>query len=244
MRYIIMHKTDAASEADVRPSPELIARVNAMIGEMAEEHALLAGEGLRPSSLGVRVRFTGDTREVIQGPLRGEHELPAGLSILRVGSLDEAVEWAARHAQIVGDGEVDIRPVTEPWDLGVAPPPADTTTRRVMVVRKATAATEAGVQTSPEQRARLTRLLDETTRAGVHLGSETLQPSARGRRYKNSRDGITAIDGPFSESKEMVGGYVIITASSLDHAARWAPRYIEAVGITEVDVRPLEDAQT
>ena len=65
-----------------------------------------------------------------------------------------------------------------------------------MVLRKATAATEAGVAPSSAQRAELSRLIEETTRSGVHLVTETMRPSARGRRYKNSRDGVSVYDGP------------------------------------------------
>ena len=69
---------------------------------------------------------------------------------------------------------------------------------------------------------------------------ETVRPSRRGRRYKNAGKGIAWTDGPFSESKEMVGGYVIVSAESLEDAARWVPRYIEAAEADEVDLLELE----
>ena len=123
--------------------------------------------------------------------------------------MDEAIEWASRQAKVLGDVEIDIRPVTEPWDIGMAPRPERVTTRRYMALRKATAASEAGVPLSPTQRAEMARLIDETTRTGVHLATETMRPSARGRRYKNSRDGVSMTDGPFTESKELIAGYVM-----------------------------------
>jgi hypothetical protein len=67
-----------------------------------------------------------------------------------------------------------------------------------------------------------------------------MKPSARGRRYSNSRDGVTFFDGPFIESKELLGGYVIVNAASLDQAHRWAERYIAAVPANEFEVRELE----
>ena len=86
--------------------------------------------------------------------------------------------------------EIDIRPVTEPWDIGMAPTPADVSTRRYMVLRKATAATEAGSPLTHSQRAAtLAQLIEETTATGMHLVTETMRPSRRGRRYKNSSDG-------------------------------------------------------
>ena len=200
---------------------------------------LLGAEGLRASSEGVRLRFSGDTRTVINGPFDRGNELSAGFSIVRVRSLEEAIEWASRQAKVLGDIEIDIRPVTEPWDIGMGPKPANLTTRRYMVLRKATAATEADEAPSLGQRAELSRLIEETTRTGVHLVTETMRPSARGRRYKNSRDGISVFDGPFIESKELIGGYVVVSAESLEDAGRWARLYIDAVEGDEVDVREL-----
>ena len=240
MRFIIMHKTDAHWESGANPSPELIARVGTLLGELARAGVLLAGEGLRASSQGVRLRFAAGTRTLIRGPFEGDHELPAGFSIVRSPSLEEAIEWATRQAHVLGDVEIDIRPVTEPWDIGMGAKPVDVTTRRFMVLRKATSLTEAGATPSSAQRTELARLIDETTRSGVHLVTETMRPSKRGRRYTNSRDGITVHDGPFTESKELIGGYVIVSAGSLEDAGRWAEQYIDVVEADEVDVRELE----
>src|SRR6185295_8173083 len=154
MRYIIMHKTNPHWESGAIPSKELIARVGALIGEMAKSRVFVAGEGLRASSEGVRLRFSGGARTITKGPFRGENELPAGFAILRTGSLDEAVEWATRQAATLGDVEMDIRPINEPWDVGICEAPSDLTKRRWMVLRKATAATESGESPSASQRAR------------------------------------------------------------------------------------------
>ena len=136
--------------------------------------------------------------------------------------------------------EIDIRPVTEPWDIGMA---AD-------AGRRQHAPLHGPAQGHPldggwrgavsAQRAELARLIDETTRSGVHLVTETMRPSRRGRRYKNSRDGVSVYDGPFIETKELIGGYVIVSAASLEDAGRWAVQYLDAVEADEVDLRELE----
>ena len=241
MRFMIIHKTNAHWEAGAVPGPELIARVGALMGELAKARVLLGGEGLRASSQGVRLERSGGAHTLAKGPFEGENELPAGFSILRAGSLDEAVEWASRQAEVLGDAEIDVRPLTEPWDIGLAPAPADPA-RRYMALRKATPATEAGVPLSPEQQAKMRRLIDESTRTGVHVATETLRPSRRGRRYRNARDGVQVIDGPFTESKELIAGYVMVSAPSLEDAAAWAPRYLDVVEAEEVDLREVEDA--
>ena len=246
MRFIIMHKTNAHWESGAIPSPELIARVGALIGELAHAGVFLGGEGLRASSEGVRLKFAAGIRTVIPGPFEGDNELPAGFSILRTRSLEDAIEWATREANVVGtvapveDVEIDIRPVTEPWDIGIGAKPEAIDTRRYMVLRKATRSTEAGGSPPSAQRTEFARLLDETTRSGEHLVTETMRPSRRGRRYKNSRNGISVYDGPFTETKELLAGYVVVSASSLDEAGRWAARYIEAVEADEADLRELE----
>lgn len=237
MRFIVMHKTNAQWEAGETPSAELIARVGALIGELVKANALRAGEGLRASSLGVRLKFSGGACESVAGPFEGDNELPSGFDILSVESLDEAVDWASRLATASGDAEVDVRPVTEPWDLGMMPKPDGLTKVRYMALRKATAATEAG---APPAAAR-SRILEEAKRDGVLLVSETLKPSRRGRRYKNSGEGVRVIDGPFTESKELIAGYVIVEVATLEDADRWARRYLETVDAQEVDLRELED---
>jgi len=239
VRFIIMHKADAHSESGAHPGAELIARVGRMIGALSRAKALETGEGLGPSSKGVRLRFAGGAREVIPGPFVGQDELPAALSILRTRTLEEAVEWATAEAAVLGDVELDIRPVNEPWDLGIAEKPAGLDTCRYMVVQKASAATDAGVELPASRRAALSRLIEEMTRAGVHLSRETMRPSARGRRYLNTSNGISVFDGPFVESKELLGGYVIVNAASIDDVDRMARDYIAAVGPREVDVLEL-----
>jgi len=240
MRFIIMHKTNAHWESGAIPSRELIARVGALLGELAKAGVLHGAEGLRATSEGVRLRFAAGTRTVIHGPFEGDNELPAGFSILRARSLEDAIEFAARQAQVLGDAEIDIRPVTEPWDIGMGAPPVDAKTRRYMVLRKATPSTETEAAPSSAQRTELARLIDETTQRGVHLVTERMRPSRRGRRYKNSRDGVSVYDGPFIETKELIAGYIVVSAASLEDAGRWALQYVDAVDADEVDLRELE----
>jgi hypothetical protein len=242
-QFIIMHKTNAHWEAGAIPGHALIARVGKLIGELANAKVLLGAEGLRASSQGVRLKFSGGKRTITAGPFKGDNELPSGFTILRVESMDDAIDWATRQAKVLGDVEIDIRPVTEPWDIGLTPKPDQLTAGRYLALRKATAAAEAGVPLSPALRVEMTRLIDEADRAGVHVATVTMRPSARGRRYKNTREGVSITDGPFTESKELIAGYVIVSAQSLDEAARWAVRYLDAVEGDEVDLRELEDTR-
>src|SRR5262245_58073142 len=118
MRFIVMHKTNAHWETGASPSPELIARVGQLLGEMANAKVLLGAERLRASALGARLRRSGGKPTVTKGPFERGNELPAGFSIVRAASLEEAVAWASRQAEALGAVEIDVRPVTEPWDIG------------------------------------------------------------------------------------------------------------------------------
>ena len=80
---------------------------------------MLAGEGLKPTSAGARVRFSGTERTVVDGPFTETKELVAGFWLWQVRSLDEAIEWARRCPNpMPGGGELEIRPVMEPDDFG------------------------------------------------------------------------------------------------------------------------------
>ena len=236
---MIMHRTNAHWEAGAVPGPDLLARVGRLIQRMSQAGVLESAEGLRPSSEGVRVEFASGAHRIIPGPLDGTDDLPAGFTIVRARTLDEAIEWTRQ--QVSGeDAGFDIRPVTEPWDIGLADPPADLTTRRYMIVRKSTPSTEAGETPPAPQRSALARAIEEATRRGVHVATEQMRPTRRGRRYKNSRDGINVYDGPFVETKELIGGYAIVSCPSFAAADRWAREYIRDVGAEEVDLRELE----
>ena len=99
------------------PSTELLTQMGKYNEELVKAGIMLAGDGLRPSSKGKRVKFDGKKRTIIDGPFAETKELVAGYWIWQVRSLDEAVEWLKR-APFDGGEEVEIRPVFEPEDFG------------------------------------------------------------------------------------------------------------------------------
>ena len=149
---MMMHKTDAYYENGGLPSKELIAGVGEMVGDMvAQRQAAGRRRPCARAPQGVRLKFAGGKRTVIPGPLAGDNELVAGFAVMRVHSLDEAVEWASQYAAVVGDAELDIRPANEPWDIGLGEKPEGLTTRRYIAMHKASAKTEAGTPPTPAQ---------------------------------------------------------------------------------------------
>jgi hypothetical protein len=119
MRFMVMVKATAESEAGVMPSEKLLAEMGAYNEELVKAGMMLAGEGLKPSSQGKRVRFSGRQRSVIDGPFAETKELVAGFWIIQAKSMDEAVEWVKRCPNpMEGESEIEIRPIFEMEDFG------------------------------------------------------------------------------------------------------------------------------
>src|SRR6202165_5699912 len=124
MRFMVIVKATKDSEAGVLPKEKLLAEMGKYNEELAKAGALLAGEGLQPSSKGARVRFSGAKRTVIDGPFAETKELIAGFWLWQVKSKAEAIEWVRRCPNpFSGESEIEIRPVFEAADFGAAFPP-------------------------------------------------------------------------------------------------------------------------
>jgi hypothetical protein len=120
MRVMVMVRATAESEAGVMPSQALLEAMGRFNEELVQAGVMLAGEGLKPSAQGARVRFNGTQRTVVDGPFTETKELVAGFWLWQVRSLEEAVEWARRCPNPFEHGEsmLEIRPVFEMEDFG------------------------------------------------------------------------------------------------------------------------------
>jgi hypothetical protein len=241
MRHICMHKASPEDEAGQPPPPELVEGMGALIGELARTGAFLAGEGLKPSSTRFRLTRSGADYTVTRGPLAGTNELPSGLAILSVRTADEALGWARRYGSALEADELELGPLTEPWDLGMGPEPAGAPLR-MMILPMATRATEAGEPPSPRQRAALAALTAEMRAAGVLTFSATLQPSANAVRARYRDGDRTLVDGPFAESKELIGGFCMLELPTLADVLEFADRFVAVLGGTcELDLRTVAE---
>ena len=119
MRVMVIVKATKDSEAGKMPSAELLQAMGAFNEELVKAGVMLAGEGLHPSSKGVRIRFEGSKRTVVDGPFAETKELIAGFWLLQVKSMEEAIQWIKRapnpHEE---ESEIEIRPVFEEEDFG------------------------------------------------------------------------------------------------------------------------------
>lgn len=249
MRFISMHKADKNSEAGIPPSPALIGAMGTLMQSMAQAGVLVGGEGLQPSSMSVRLEFSGGGRTVTRGPLTGSNELIASFTMLRMRSLEDAIDWASRLAEILagnpGDVEIDIGQVKEPWDLDLCPKPEGQLTR-FLILQKADRNSETGVRPSQTQVRELQRLREDAVRAGTFLSAERLLPSSTGVRLNFAGENCSVTDGPFTESKELIGGYCMMRVNSPQEAIEWITRFAEVLRTEvprelEIDLRPLHE---
>jgi hypothetical protein len=121
VRVMVLVKANEQSEAGVLPDAKILTEMGKFNEELVKAGVMLAGEGLQPSSQGVRVRFDGPKPTVIDGPFAETKELVAGFWLWQVRSMDEAVEWLKRAP--FKEGEVEIRRVFEAEDFGEAMTP-------------------------------------------------------------------------------------------------------------------------
>ncbi len=238
MRFIVMHKTDPKMESGAPPDRDIIKHMGALVGESLRNKTFLDGAGLHRSARRVRLRSKDGECNVERGPYQGRNELVESMALIRVDSLDTAVEQARNYASALGDAEIEIGPVVEAWDLTGSPRPADVKGEQFLLLFKAGA--DESAQT-PAREAAMKRLDDELGRKGVFVRRHRLAPSAQGKRLSGPTGKRTWTDGPYAESKELIAGFSILDLPSLADAVAWADRYAAILVDSEVDVRPMLD---
>jgi hypothetical protein len=119
MRVIVFVKANEDTEAGTPPDTEMLNEMGAYNEELVKAGIMLGGEGLHPSSKGVRIEFSGDQRTVVDGPFAETKELVAGYWLWQVRDMDEAIEWARRCPNPTGaESVLELRPVFELEDFG------------------------------------------------------------------------------------------------------------------------------
>ena len=126
MKVMVMVKATKSSEAGELPGTELLTAMGEFNEELLKAGIMLAGDGLKPSSEGVRVQFSGTNRTVVDGPFAETKELVAGYWLWEVASMQEAIEWVKRCPNpMPDDSEIEIRPLFTMEDFGELMPPEE-----------------------------------------------------------------------------------------------------------------------
>jgi len=261
MRVMVFVKASPNSEKGVMPSEELFREMGEFNEQLAKAGILLAGAGLKPSSAGARVHFSGKQRTVTDGPFAETKELVAGFAMIEVKSLADAIGWAKRIP--FQEGVVEIRPLFELSDFPVdpaehaegwrekeeqmraAPPARKPGTQRYLGLLKADPDTEAGKMPDEKMLAAMGAFLEEGTKAGIFLAGEGLKPSSKSARVQYSGNQRTVVDGPFAETKELVAGYALLQFATKAEALEWTKRFVQVDapgryrGQAECELRPI-----
>jgi hypothetical protein len=244
MRFMMLIKSDAQTEAGIMPSAEVFEAMGKFNDELIAAGAMLGGEGFKASAKGLRVHQRKSEISVQDGPLAAPHEVVAGYWILSVKSREEAVAWAKRVPCF--EGEVELREIFELEDFPVdaserpggwreveadarnaAPPARIPGTKRFVVLLQADAATESGLSPKPEVLEEMGAFMQELTQSGALLGGEGLKPSSSATKVRFTAGKPSLVDGPFTESKELVAGFSIVQVKTKQEAVVLAKRLLD-----------------
>ncbi len=231
---MVMHKVDAKMEAGEPPSQTIIQEMGSLVGRSIKAGIFKDGAGLHRSAARARVTFGGGKPTVVRGPYAGDNELLASFAMIATTGIERAIELAIELGEAAGQREVEIGPVVEGWDLHGGTRPANAPHRFLLFV-KADAAFEAGAP----RPAAIGAVLERWRRDGVLQSEATLKPSKTAVRSKVTSGKRHWIDGPFTESKELVAGFSVLEVASLDDARRFTEEYAAILGDNEVDIREV-----
>ena len=237
MRFMVMHKMTPEMEQGVPPDPAIIEGVGKLVQDGLKDKVFVSGEGLKPSSQRLHIAYKNGKRTITNGPFNDPSELVGGFALMRVKSKEEAISWCDRFAAIIGDLELFMGPVVEPWDLGLVPKPKNPPLRFLSLHQLDQSG--ADVPPAPELIAKMGALIDDMTQAGVLQDTGGLKGTKHGARVHYEGEKRTVVDGPFAESKELVAGYAIVDLPSKAAAIEWTFRFGDVVKVAEIEIREI-----
>ncbi len=215
--FLVMTLEDEHAHASQPPKAmsELIEQSAAYAEELGRAGRLRDSGRFRPSQKGKRVRRAGDRLEVRDGPFSEEGKALGGYYWVQAGSFDEAAELAAKVPVLPTD-EIDVRPVMK----GMCPKDKEAKAGKIF------ACAVLGSTKTQEGWVEVMDRIDEETRGRFPeaslLGGLRLEPPRSGRRIVTRGERRATFDGPFLESKEVIGGLFFVRMTSLEDAVRWA----------------------
>jgi hypothetical protein len=268
MRVIMLLKSDAQSEAGVAPSERVLTDMGRYRELLLNAGVMIGGEGLQSSSKGAKVRISKGKTTVLDGPFAEAKEVVASYYMLNVKDLAEAIEWTKKlpGTEYLPEAEIELRPLYEAEDFAVDPSEQpggwrdqEIAARKELETEvpgpekgpcwvsflKADKNTEAEMEPSPELLEKMGALMGEMQEQGLLISGEGLRASKHGAKVHLKNKKLSVVDGPFTESKEMIAGFSMFRAKTKAEAIEWARRcleiHMEGTGIDtgEIEVRQL-----
>ncbi len=248
MRFMLIVKSDAKTEAGETPDEEVMTAIGNFNEELVNSGVFLVAEGFQPSSKGARLSLVDGKRTVTKGPFPKPESLVAGYWIIKADSKEKAIEWAKRAP--FQTGQVEVRQVFEPWGNEQTPstpneyatqaPKVDGNLTRFFCFANANQDSEAGIPPTMEMMTKMGEYMGKKAAQGTLLGGEGLMRSALGARVDYSGNERTVTDGPFVETKELIAGFGLIQAKSLDDAIEETWEFLEVGGSKPGEERTTE----
>jgi hypothetical protein len=234
MKFMLIVKADKDSEAGKLPEPRLIEEMGKFNEELVKAGILVAAEGLKATSEGLRARLVKGAFTVTKGPFPGPAEqFMAGYWVIDVPSKAEATDWARRAP--FESGEVEVRPVDyTDFSEKSAPAAGGKPVRYFSTYQPA----HQGPP-SPEHMAKMGQIVETAVQEGRLIATGGLGPASQGARVRYAGSKRTVTDGPFAEAKELVAGWAVLRASSKDQIAEQIKTFLEQGGDGECEVRLL-----
>jgi hypothetical protein len=259
MKFMLLIKSDARTETGSFPGDKGDEALGKYNDELREAGVWITAEGYQASSQGARVTLENGEFTVKRGPFANPGELIAGYWMIDVDSKEEAIEWAKRvpfevdgERLVEGTGEIEVRPVIvfpgneEQLAFDATSSQSNSNgARRFIGMIKSDAKIESGKMPPPEVFEAMGAAMEPLMRDGILVGADGLQPTSQGARvnFANGRPPVVT-DGPFAETKEILGGFAIMRVPSLDEAVELAKQAMQVEAMwrdepIEFEVREL-----
>jgi hypothetical protein len=209
----------------------------ALIEETRNNGTLLALEGCLPTERGALVRREGDMITVTDGPFAEAREVVGGFGILELGSKEEAVKTVIRFLEAAGaDGVCEIRELYPTPALAEAPGRDHRGGGRFLSIIRTV---EREEPPSQEEIDEMGRFMDQYVKTGQLIATEGCLPSKHGARVRRRDGEVTVTDGPFTESKEVVGGFAILGTVDVAEAIELSKAFLGVIGDGECEIREV-----
>jgi len=235
MQYMMIIKSNEATEADEPVDAKFEGAMEEFNEKLKSSGVWVSGEGFKPSDKGAIITLQNGTFRVEKGPFPNPEKIDAGYWVIKVGSKDEAINWAKQvpmrvegSSYATGAGEIVLMPymefpqeaAQEDWDANdlaaMATEPRENGLKRFIGVFTASPETEAGVMPDPSIFDAMGAAIGKLAAEGRFEDGGGLMPTSAATRVVFRNGTPVVSDGPFAETKEVIAGYAIFRAANLD----------------------------
>lgn len=242
MQFMVIRRSDEATEAGRMPAPAVFEDMGRYHEQLAQAGGVGLALGLRPSSRAVRLKLWPGGESITDGPFTETKELIAGFTVFEAASKEEALallkQWPASDADATGEAVLELRETGCPGGCAQVPPAAAGEDRHYVILLRSDAGTEADRIPPQHVLDTLDAFNAEQAAQGRLLAGDGLKSSTRGARVRLAGGQASVIDGPFAEAKELIAGFWMIRAASMDDAVAWARTLPYPTGpYVEVEIR-------